>query len=165
MPFVSQAQEGWAHEHPEEFGEKNLAEWDAATKGRHLPKRAHMDEKDKERGHGEEHHESREHRSEHGGEHEHHEARKPEGKHHPYKRTTIDHYKDGSKHILHEHESDPEQNSETAVDGHDAMMDNLHEHLSPDMNGAGAGGGEEAAREAGAANPEGGGGEGEEEAA
>ena len=32
MPFVSQAQQGWAHAHPEEFGKKNLAEFDAATK-------------------------------------------------------------------------------------------------------------------------------------
>jgi hypothetical protein len=39
MPFVSQAQEGWAHEHPDKFGRKNLAEWDAATKGKKLPKR------------------------------------------------------------------------------------------------------------------------------
>jgi hypothetical protein len=35
MPFVSLAQEGWAHEHPEEFGKANLKEWDAATKGSH----------------------------------------------------------------------------------------------------------------------------------
>lgn len=38
-PFASLAQEGWAHEHPEQFGKKNLAEFDAATKGRHLPKK------------------------------------------------------------------------------------------------------------------------------
>ena len=38
-PFVSQAQEGWAHMHPEKFGKANLAHWDAATKGKHLPKR------------------------------------------------------------------------------------------------------------------------------
>jgi len=38
-PFASLAQEGWAHTHPEEFGKKNLAEFDAATKGKHLPKR------------------------------------------------------------------------------------------------------------------------------
>lgn len=40
MPYVSQAQAGWAHTNPNEFGRKNLAEWDAATKGKHLPKRA-----------------------------------------------------------------------------------------------------------------------------
>ena len=39
MPFVSQAQEGWAHEHPDKFGRKNLKEWDKATKGHHLPKK------------------------------------------------------------------------------------------------------------------------------
>jgi hypothetical protein len=38
-PFVSQAQAGWAHTHPDQFGRKNLKEWDAATKGKHLPKR------------------------------------------------------------------------------------------------------------------------------
>ena len=42
MPFVSGAQQGWAHAHPEEFGEKNLAEFDAATKGTHnLPEHVH----------------------------------------------------------------------------------------------------------------------------
>lgn len=35
MPFVSTAQQGWAHAHPEVFGKKNLAEFDAATKGMH----------------------------------------------------------------------------------------------------------------------------------
>ena len=38
MPFVSLAQEGFMHEHPEKLGKKALAEWDAATKGMHLPK-------------------------------------------------------------------------------------------------------------------------------
>lgn len=42
MPFVSKAQQGWAHAHPEKFGRKNLAEFDAATKGMHdLPERSH----------------------------------------------------------------------------------------------------------------------------
>jgi hypothetical protein len=42
MPFVSKAQQGWAHANPEKFGKKNLAEWDAATKGKHdLPEHVH----------------------------------------------------------------------------------------------------------------------------
>lgn len=42
MPFVSKAQQGWAHMHPEEFGKNNLAEFDAATKGKHdLPEHVH----------------------------------------------------------------------------------------------------------------------------
>lgn len=42
MPFVSKAQQGWAHTHPEEFGKKNLKEFDAATKGKHdLPEHVH----------------------------------------------------------------------------------------------------------------------------
>lgn len=42
MPFVSKAQQGWAHAHPEKFGKKNLAEFDAATKGMHdLPAHVH----------------------------------------------------------------------------------------------------------------------------
>lgn len=42
MPFVSKAQQGWAHTHPEQFGKKNLAEFDAATKGMHdLPAHVH----------------------------------------------------------------------------------------------------------------------------
>lgn len=40
MPFVSLTQEGFAHEHPEKFGGKKVVEeFDAATKGKHLPKR------------------------------------------------------------------------------------------------------------------------------
>jgi hypothetical protein len=42
MPFVSLSQEGWAHEHPDKFGRKNLKEFDAATKGEHLPEHKHM---------------------------------------------------------------------------------------------------------------------------
>jgi hypothetical protein len=38
-PFASLAQEGWAHEHPEKLGAKKLAEFDAATKGKNLPKK------------------------------------------------------------------------------------------------------------------------------
>lgn len=38
MPFVSQAQAGYMHSHPEILGKKGLAEWDAATKGKKLPK-------------------------------------------------------------------------------------------------------------------------------
>jgi len=38
-PFASLAQEGYLHAHPEKLGAKKLAEFDAATKGKHLPKR------------------------------------------------------------------------------------------------------------------------------
>lgn len=41
MPFVSLAQEGYMHEHPEILGKKDLAEWDVATKGKHLPHHVH----------------------------------------------------------------------------------------------------------------------------
>jgi hypothetical protein len=37
-PFASLAQEGFLHAHPEKLGKKGLAEWDAATKGKKLPK-------------------------------------------------------------------------------------------------------------------------------
>jgi len=37
-PFVSLAQEGYMHAHPEILGGK-LKEWDAATKGKKLPKK------------------------------------------------------------------------------------------------------------------------------
>jgi hypothetical protein len=40
MPFESLAQEGYLHAHPEKLGKRGLAEWDAATKGKHLPKHA-----------------------------------------------------------------------------------------------------------------------------
>jgi len=35
MPFVSKAQQGYLHAHPEILGKKKLAEFDAATKGTH----------------------------------------------------------------------------------------------------------------------------------
>lgn len=38
-PFASLAQEGYLHAHPEKLGKEKLAEFDAATKGKHLPKR------------------------------------------------------------------------------------------------------------------------------
>lgn len=38
-PFASLAQEGYLHAHPEKLGAKKLAEFDAATKGKHLPKK------------------------------------------------------------------------------------------------------------------------------
>ena len=37
-PFLSQAQAGFMHTHPEVLGKKGLAEWDSASKGKHLPK-------------------------------------------------------------------------------------------------------------------------------
>jgi hypothetical protein len=39
MPFKSKAQAGYLHSHPEILGKEGLAEWDAATKGKHLPER------------------------------------------------------------------------------------------------------------------------------
>lgn len=37
-PFASLAQEGYLHAHPEKLGKKKLAEFDAETKGKKLPK-------------------------------------------------------------------------------------------------------------------------------
>lgn len=39
MPFKSKAQAGYMHSHPEILGKAGLKEWDAATKGKHLPER------------------------------------------------------------------------------------------------------------------------------
>lgn len=41
MPYVSQAQAGYFHTHKAELEKQgvNVDEWDAATKGKHLPKR------------------------------------------------------------------------------------------------------------------------------
>jgi hypothetical protein len=39
-PFASLAQEGYLHAHPEKLGKSGLKEWDAATKGKHLPEHA-----------------------------------------------------------------------------------------------------------------------------
>jgi hypothetical protein len=41
MPFVSGAQRGFMHAHPEILGKKGLAEWDAASKGQHVPEHVH----------------------------------------------------------------------------------------------------------------------------
>ena len=38
-PFASLAQAGYMHTHPEVLGKSALKEWDAATKGKKLPKR------------------------------------------------------------------------------------------------------------------------------
>jgi hypothetical protein len=38
-PFASLAQEGFLHAHPEKLGAKKLAEFDAATKGKKLPRK------------------------------------------------------------------------------------------------------------------------------
>lgn len=38
-PFASLAQEGFLHAHPEKLGKKELAHWDAETKGKSLPKK------------------------------------------------------------------------------------------------------------------------------
>ena len=38
-PFASLAQAGYMHSHPEILGKKGLAEWDASTKGKSLPKK------------------------------------------------------------------------------------------------------------------------------
>lgn len=42
MPFVSKAQQGFLHAHPEKLGAAKLAEFDSATKGMHnLPEHVH----------------------------------------------------------------------------------------------------------------------------
>jgi hypothetical protein len=42
MPYVSQAQAGYFHTHEKQLAKQgvNVKEWDAATKGKKLPKRA-----------------------------------------------------------------------------------------------------------------------------
>ena len=42
MPYVSQAQAGFFHTHKKQLAQQgvDVAEWDAATKGKKLPKRA-----------------------------------------------------------------------------------------------------------------------------
>jgi hypothetical protein len=39
VPFKSKAQQGYMHAHPEILGKAGLAEWDSATKGKHLPEK------------------------------------------------------------------------------------------------------------------------------
>lgn len=42
MPFVSKAQQGFLHAHPEKLGAAKLKEFDEATKGMHdLPEHVH----------------------------------------------------------------------------------------------------------------------------
>lgn len=42
MPFVSAAQQGYLHAHPEVLGKEKLHEFDEATKGKHnLPEHVH----------------------------------------------------------------------------------------------------------------------------
>ena len=42
MPFKSKAQQGYLHAHPEILGKAGLAEWDSASKGKHLPRKKKM---------------------------------------------------------------------------------------------------------------------------
>lgn len=45
MPFVSKAQQGYLHAHPEVLGKEKLHEFDEATKGMHnLPRHVHSHE-------------------------------------------------------------------------------------------------------------------------
>ncbi len=41
MPFVSKAQRGYLHAHPEVLGKTALAEWDKASKGQRVPEHVH----------------------------------------------------------------------------------------------------------------------------
>ena len=41
MPFRSAAQRGYLHAHPEVLGKAALKEWDAASKGQHVPEHVH----------------------------------------------------------------------------------------------------------------------------
>lgn len=40
MPYKSQAQAGYFHTHVKQLGSKTVKEWDKASKGKKLPKRA-----------------------------------------------------------------------------------------------------------------------------
>jgi hypothetical protein len=132
MPFESQAQEGYMHEHPEVLGKKALAEWDAATKGKHLPEHAHHRENPGESHMAEKH--------------------KKHGRHHPYDTTTMHHHRDGSITMKHHHESgDPKKHIEHALPDLDAAHDSMEEHLGEPNQG------ESEAIQAGAAGGAGGG--------
>jgi hypothetical protein len=41
MPFVSEAQRGYMHAHPEVLGKTALKEWDQASKGQQVPEHVH----------------------------------------------------------------------------------------------------------------------------
>ena len=41
MPFVSVAERGYLHAHPEILGKTALKEWDQASKGQHVPEHVH----------------------------------------------------------------------------------------------------------------------------
>lgn len=133
MPFVSKAQQGWAHAHSEEFGKKNLAEWDAATKGKHnlpehvrkmhdggevpedgvyaLQKGEEVIPKDKKMA---------EEMKKHAG--------------HGYRRTMIEHHDDGSHTMEHEG-ADGQPNKKYAVSCLDCVHDGLEDHLGEANDG------------------------------
>lgn len=103
MPYKSLAQEGFLHAHSEKLGKKGLAEWDAATKGKHLPEHASKENTVKK-------------------------DSKPEAKH-EFSHSTIRHFKDGSHSLHHHHESDKTKDVKHAVATDDAMHDSLHQHV------------------------------------
>ena len=56
MPFKSLAQEGYLHAHPDILGKSGLKEWDAATKGKHLPEHTMKDKRGHHFSHSTVHH-------------------------------------------------------------------------------------------------------------
>jgi len=102
------------HEHPGILGKKGLAEWDAATKGRHLPEHSHMAHKEYATDalgghHAEEHHGHK--------------------KHHAFHRTTITHHPNGSHTVEHEHEEGAHKNVSYAVPDLDGVHDGLETNV------------------------------------
>lgn len=110
MPFASLAQEGWAHTHPQQFGEKNLKEFDAATKGKHLPERIHKESHMDGLGHAGKH-----------------------APHHTVKHSKIEHHGDGTHTVTHYHHDGSEHSH--AVPNLDGVHDNLEEHLGAPNEG------------------------------
>jgi hypothetical protein len=121
MPFKSLAQEGYLHAHPEKLGKAGLAEWDAATKGHHLPEHVKGS-----RASGGPIGETGLYKL-HAGEYV-----MPK---HKFTHTHIEHHPDGSKTIHHVHKDGPQHDVKHAVPNMDGVHDSLEEHMGEPNKG------------------------------
>lgn len=62
-------------------------------------------------------------------------AAKKKGKHHKFSRTSIEHHKDGSHTVHHQHESDAKQDVKHAASHLDALHDSMEQHLGAPNSG------------------------------
>ena len=113
MAFKSLDQAGYMHEHPEILGKAGLKEWDAATKGKHLPKHVKDSHMSKPKHHS------------------------------PIKHSHVVHHSDGTKTVHHYHHpvSVPEVSAEMGDHSHAvADLKGMQDNFASQMGASNEGG-------------------------